>query len=54
MIPKEKELKLIKIYMYDEELLTVYLFCGVYQHYFNIKDIYTSTKEYFKYFKTTS
>ena len=38
----------------DEELLTVYLFCGVYQHYFNIKDIYTSTKEYFKYFKTTS
>lgn len=71
MIPKEKELKLIKIYMYicdvyqfslkfncqrfsnnanpvftDEELLTAYLFCGAYQRYFNIKDIYTFTKEY--------
>ena len=71
MIPKEKELKLIKIYMYicdvyqfslkfncqrfsnnanpvftDEELLTVYLFCGAYQRYFNIKEIYTFTKEY--------
>ncbi len=71
MIPKEKELKLIKIYMYicdvyqfslkfncqrfsnnanslftDEELLTVYLFCGAYQRYLNIKDIYTFTKEY--------
>ncbi len=30
----------------DEELLTVYLFCGAYQRYFNIKDIYTFTKEY--------
>ncbi len=58
MIPKEKELKLIKIYVYicdvyqsslkfycqrfsnnatpiftDQELLTVYLFCGAYQRY---------------------
>ena len=71
MIPKEKELKLIKIYMYiydvyqfslkfncqrfsnnanplftDEELLTVYLFCGAYQRYFKIKEIYTFTKKY--------
>lgn len=71
MIPKEKELKLIKIYMYicdiyqfslkfncqrfsnnanpvftDEELLTVYLFCGAYQRYFNIKDMHTFTKGY--------
>lgn len=29
----------------DEELLTVYLFCGAYQRYFNIKDIYTFTKD---------
>ena len=71
MILKEKELKLIKIYMYicdvyesslkfycqrfsnnnhpiftDQELLTVYLFCGAYQQYFKIKDIHTFTKEY--------
>ena len=71
MIPKEKELKLIRIYMYicdvyqfslkfncqrfsnnanpvftDEELFTVYLFCGTYQHCFNIKEIHTFTKEY--------
>jgi len=71
MIPKEKELKLIKIYMYicdtyqsslqfycqrfsnnatpvftDEELLTVYLFCGAYQRYFSIKEIHTFAKEY--------
>ena len=71
MIPKEKELKLIKIYMYicdiyesslkfccqrfsnnatpiftDQELLTVYLFCGAYQRYFSIKEIHTFTKEY--------
>ena len=30
----------------DQELLTVYLFCGAYQQYFKIKDIYTFTKEY--------
>ena len=30
----------------DEELLTVYLFCGAYQHYFNTKEIHTFTKEY--------
>ena len=71
MIPKEKELKLIKIYMYicdiyqsslkfycqrfsnnatpiftDQELLTVYLFCGAYQRYFQIKEIHTFTEEY--------
>ena len=71
MIPKEKELKLIKIYMYicdvyqsslkfycqrfsnnatpiftDQELLTVYLFCGAYQRYFSIKEIHTFTKVY--------
>lgn len=70
MIPKEKELKLINIYMYicdiyesslkfycqrfsnnanpiftDQELLTVYLFCGAYQRYFKIK-IHTFTEEY--------
>ena len=70
MIPKEKELKLIKIYMYicdvyqsslkfycqrfsnnatpiftDQELLTVYLFCGAYQRYFSIKEIHTFTKD---------
>lgn len=71
MIPKEKELKLIRIYMYicdiyqsslkiscqrfsnntnpiftDEELLTVYLFCGAFQRYFSIKEIHTFAKEY--------
>ena len=30
----------------DQELLTVYLFCGAYQQYFKIKDIHTYTKEY--------
>ena len=30
----------------DQELLTVYLFCGAYQQYFKIKDIHTFTKEY--------
>ena len=30
----------------DEELFTVYLSCGAYQRYFNIKDIHTFTKEY--------
>lgn len=71
MIPKEKELKLIKIYMHicdiynsslqfycqrfsnnanpiftDQELLTVYLFCGAYQRYFKIKEIHTFAQEY--------
>lgn len=71
MIPKEKKLKLISLYMYicdvyqsslrfhcqrfsnnsnpeftDEEVLTVYLFCGYYQRYLNIKEIHTFTKEY--------
>lgn len=71
MIPKEKELKLISLYMYicdvyknslqyncqrfsnnsvpaftDEEILTVYLFCGAYQRYFSIKEIHTFAKEY--------
>ena len=30
----------------DQELLTVYLFCGAYQRYFSIKEIHTFTKEY--------
>ena len=30
----------------DQELLTVYLFCGAYQRYFQIKEIHTSTEEY--------
>lgn len=30
----------------DEELLTVYLFCGAYQRYFSIKEIHAFTKEY--------
>ena len=30
----------------DQELLTVYLFCGAYQCYFSIKEIHTFTKEY--------
>lgn len=30
----------------DQELLTVYLFCGTYQRNFNIKEIHTFTKEY--------
>ena len=71
MIPKEKELKLIALYMYicdvyqaslcyscqrysnnstpiftDEEIITVYLFCGYYQRYFDIKQIHTFAKEY--------
>lgn len=71
MIPKEKELKLISLYMYicdvykdslqytcqrfcnnsvpvftDEEILTIYLFCGAYQRYFSIKEIHTFAKEY--------
>lgn len=71
MIPKEKALKLIQIYIYicdiydsslkyycqrfsnnrhpvftDQELLTVYLFCGAYQRYFSIKEIHTFTREY--------
>ena len=71
MIPKEKEFKLISLYMYicdvykyslqhtcqrfsnnsvpvftDEEILTVYLFCGAYQRYFCIKEIHTFAKEY--------
>ena len=31
----------------DQELLTVYLFCGAYQRYFQIKEIHTFTEEYF-------
>lgn len=71
MIPKEKKLKLIGLYMYicdvyksslrfycqrfsnnsnpeftDEEVLTVYLFCGYCQRYFGIKQIYTFANEY--------
>ena len=71
MIPKEKKLKLISLYMYicdvynnslkpycqrfsnnsapvftDEEVITVYLFCGCYQRYFSIKEIHTFAKEY--------
>ena len=71
MIPKEKKLKLIGLYMYicdvyksslqfccqrfsnnsnpeftDEEVLTVYLFCGYYQRYFGINEIHTFAKEY--------
>lgn len=71
MIPKEKKLKLISLYMYicdvyksslrfycqrfsnnsnpeftDEEVLTVYLFCGYCQRYFGIKEIHTFAKEY--------
>ena len=30
----------------DEEVLTVYLFCGAYQRYFSIKEIHTFAKEY--------
>lgn len=32
----------------DQELLTVYFFCGAYQRYFNIKEIHTFTKEYLR------
>lgn len=71
MISKEKELKLIKIYMYicdlydtelkyycqrysnnsnpvftDQEILTIYLFAGHYQKYFQIKDIHSFAKDY--------
>lgn len=71
MIPKEKKLILIGLYMYicdvhksslrfhcqrfsnnsnpeftDEEVLTIYLFCGYCQRYFNIKEIHTFAKEY--------
>ena len=71
MIPKEKKLKLIGLYMYicdvyksslqfccqrfsnnsnpeftDEEVLTVYLFCGYCQRYFGINEIHTFAKEY--------
>ena len=30
----------------DEEILTVYLFCGYFQRYFDIKEIHTFAKEY--------
>ena len=30
----------------DEEVLTIYLFCGYCQRYFNIKEIHTFAKEY--------
>ncbi len=30
----------------DEEVLTIYLFCGYCQRYFNIKEIQTFAKEY--------
>ena len=71
MIPKEKKLKLIGLYMYicdvyksslrfhcqrfsnnsnpgftDEEVLTVYLFCGYCQRYFGIREIHTFAREY--------
>ena len=71
MIPKKKELKLIKIYMYicdlydselkyysqrysnnnapsftDQEIMTIYLFAGYCQKYFEIKDIHSFAKEY--------
>jgi hypothetical protein len=73
MIPSEKELKLIKIYMYicdlydkelkycckrysnnakpdftDQEILTIYLFAGHCQKYFQIRDIHTFAKEYLR------
>ncbi|GHV17843.1 transposase [Bacteroidia bacterium] len=71
MIPKKKELKLIKIYMYicdlydselkyycqrysnnsdpvftDPEIMTIYLFAGHCQKYFQIKDMHTFASEY--------
>jgi hypothetical protein len=71
MIPKKKELKLIRIYMYicdlydsdlkyycqrysnncnpaftDQEIMTIYLFAGYCQKYFQIKDIHTFASEY--------
>ena len=71
MIPREKELKLIAIYMYicdiydyklkihcqrysnnsnpvftDQEVMTIYLFAGHCQKYFQIKDIHTFAREY--------
>lgn len=71
MIPKKKELKLIKIYMYicdlydselkyycqrhsnnnapsftDQEIMTIYLFAGYCQKYFEVKDIHSFAKEY--------
>lgn len=71
MIPKKKELKLIRIYMYicdlhdselkyycqrhsnnntplftDQEIITIYLFAGYCQKYFEIKDIHSFAKEY--------
>lgn len=30
----------------DEKVFSVYLFCGAYQRYFSIKEIYTFVKEY--------
>lgn len=71
MIPKNKELKLIRIYMYicdlydselkyysqrysnncnpvftDQEIMTIYLFAGHCQHYYQIKDIHSFASEY--------
>lgn len=71
MIPKEKELTLISIYMYicdlydsdlkyycqrhsnnnkpaftDQELMTIYLFAGHCQKYFQVKDIHSFAKDY--------
>lgn len=71
MIPKKKELKLIRIYMYicdlydseqkyycqrysnnsnpaftDQEIITIYLFAGYCQKYFQIKDIHSFASEY--------
>jgi hypothetical protein len=73
MIPRDKELKLIKIYMYicdlyeyelkyscqrfsnnsnpeftDQEILTIYLFTGSCQNYYQIKDIHTFANEYLR------
>jgi len=71
MISREKELKLIAIYLYicdlydstlnhecqrfsnnakpeftDQELMTIYLFAGYEQRYFQIKEIHSFTKDY--------
>lgn len=71
MIPRKKELKLIRIYMYicdlyeqelkyycqrysnnsnpvftDQEIMTIYLFAGHCQKYFQIKDIHQFASEY--------
>jgi hypothetical protein len=51
MISRKKELKLIQIYMYicdlyDQEIMTIYLFAGHCQKYFQIRDIHGFASEY--------